>query len=182
MGYMRIMVYAGLKPMPNVSVHPDGYIVDEHGDVVRQAICPIPGDMSNRIFDGLKGGTVYEYDRGIRLEMCTLDQRLNFMEALAEFAKYKPISEPGKLLQRPYTQGAYARTGGRYWELITLTTNRAIVGPVVSNKLAKEFTEDIQKAKDFDKKHGFENGFSTQFLCWGEAFSVAADNGLVNIY
>ena len=182
MGYIHIMAYSGLNPLPNVSVHPDGYIVDAKGNVVKRAICPIPGDMSNRIFDGLIPGAVYEFRNGMRLEMCTVEQRLNFMEALAEFAHYTPVSEPGKMFQRPYTKGANAKKGGRYWELITLTTNRAIVGPVVSNKLAKEFTEDIKKAQDFDLKYGFEDGFYKQFLYWGEVFSVAADNGLVSIY
>lgn len=62
MAYIHIMTYSGLKPMPNVSVHPDGYMVDEHGDVIKQAICPIPGDMSNRLFDGLIPGMVYSLD------------------------------------------------------------------------------------------------------------------------
>ena len=182
MAYIHIMAYSGLKPMPNVSVHPDGYMVDEHGDVIKQAICPIPGDMSNRLFDGLTPGMVYSFESGMRLDMCTLDQRLNFMEALAEFAGYKPIREPGTWMQHPYTQGAHARAGGRFWELITLTTNRAILGPVVANKLLKEFVDDMQKAEAFDKEHDFEGGFCEQFRCWGKVFKMASQRGLISIY
>lgn len=182
MAYIHIMAYSGLKPMPNVSVHPDGYMIDEHGDVIKKAICPIPGDTASRIFDGLKPGMVYSFESGMRLEMCTLDQRLNFMEALAEFAGYKPISEPGNWKQRPYTQGAYARKGGCFWELITLTTNRAILGPVVANKLLKEFTHDLSRAEAFDKEHDFDGGFFEQFRCWAMVFYAAADDGLVSIY
>lgn len=84
--------------------------------------------------------------------------------------------------QRPYTKGANAKKGGRYWELITLTTNRAILGPVVSNKLLKEFVDDMQKAEAFDKEHDFEGGFCEQFRCWDKVFKMVSHKGLVNIY
>lgn len=34
MGYIHIMAYCGLKAMPNVSVHPDGYMVNDAGGLV----------------------------------------------------------------------------------------------------------------------------------------------------
>lgn len=182
MAYIHIMAYEGLKPMPNVSVHPDGYVVDQHGDVVKRAICPIPGDSTHRIFDGLTPGMVYSFESGLRVEMCTTQQRLNFMEALAEFAGYKPVSEGGLLLQRPYTQGAYAKCAGPFWELITLTTNRVIVGPVVSNKLYRDLANDKTRAKAFDTNLDFQGGFYQQYMCWMQAFQMASNNGLVNIY
>ncbi|WCF11397.1 hypothetical protein NDS46_31055 (plasmid) [Paenibacillus thiaminolyticus] len=70
-----------------------------------------------------------------------------------------------------------------FQELINFADNEGVIGPVVSKKLAKDFAENLEKAREFSNKLN-EEGYNGTFWIesyenWKEAFEMAAHNGAV---
>lgn len=70
-----------------------------------------------------------------------------------------------------------------FQELIDFADNEGVIDPVVSKKLAKDFTENKLEALKFSKELD-NNGewFYKKYEEWQIAFEMAADNGAVDFY
>jgi hypothetical protein len=70
-----------------------------------------------------------------------------------------------------------------FQELVDFADNEGVIGPVVSKKLAKEFSDYEEEAKEFSKTLG-ENGdwWFEKYLDWKKAFEMAIENGAVDFH
>lgn len=98
-------------------------------------------------------------------------------EWLAELAGYRALHDP-EHLDRPHSLGAFAATGGPFWELINFYDNEGQIGPVVSAKLAGDFAAWDERAKAASPD-GWEYD---RYKLWQAAFVWAADGGCVDFH
>lgn len=70
----------------------------------------------------------------------------------------------------------------QFQELINFADNEGVIGPVVSKKLYKDFTENYERAVEFDKTLGEGKRWINQYENWKKAFEMAADNGAIDFH
>jgi hypothetical protein len=75
-----------------------------------------------------------------------------------------------------HAASAWDATEGPFWELISFSDCEGIIGPITSAKLAKDFAEYAERAKEVG---GY---FYDQYRQWRAAFEMAADNGMVRFH
>ncbi|MBU8594050.1 hypothetical protein [Bacillus subtilis] len=70
-----------------------------------------------------------------------------------------------------------------FQELINFADNEGTIGPVVSKKLAKDFNEHADAAREYARTLG-DTGEVWLYLYddWKKAFEMAAENGAVDFY
>lgn len=73
-----------------------------------------------------------------------------------------------------YSAGAWAETGGPFWELINFSDCEGSIGSVVSAKLYKDFVQYREEALKIT-----DHGFIRLYDKSQEAFRVASNNGVV---
>lgn len=81
-----------------------------------------------------------------------------------------------------HSGGAWAAEGGPFWELINFSDCEGTIGPVVSAKLDKDFSEWDERAKHFDDANGLDGRFYNRFQEWRQAFEMASDGGMVDFH
>ena len=103
-------------------------------------------------------------------------------EELAKMAGYpkSPVDRGFGDSVATHSGGAWSAGGGPFWELINFSDCEGVIGPIVSAKLAKDFAEWGDRAKQHDESSGLNGRFYIRFQSFGEAFEMAADGGLVN--
>lgn len=69
--------------------------------------------------------------------------------------------------------------GDDFQELINFADNEGVIGPVVSEKLAKDFEKNMERAKEFALG---DEGWFGLYISWHEAFEMASDNGAVDFH
>lgn len=182
MSVMRVTAYTKIMPLEHVAITPDGYVVNEIGDVVHNAICPMLNDPKGIRTRGLGEGQIYTFSNTLTFAIYTHEQHAMFIEALCELAKYGPNkSDRGTFLPVAYTYGAIKAGSGICHELITM--NRiGTLGPEACMKLANEMHALRSNAQAFDINMGFESGFYDQFMNWYDVFCTAGDTGMVTVY
>ena len=72
--------------------------------------------------------------------------------------------------------------GDSFQELINFADNEGVIGFIVSKKLAKDFLENEERAKEFDKTLGEDQWWFNKYKKWKEAFEMASDNGAVDFH
>lgn len=72
--------------------------------------------------------------------------------------------------------------GKAFQELINFADNEGVIGPVVSKKLAQNFSENETAAKEFAKTLDDGEWWINQYYRWKKAFEVASDNGAVDFH
>lgn len=182
MAIMRVSAYKNIVPLENAAVTPDGYIVDEMGDIVYNAICPILNRGIPHQYKGLEPGVIYQFESTLCFACYSHDQHMNFLETLAQLGGYVPgeIQFAGTYMMK-YAVGAITKGEGPFWELMNFSTNRTAIGPEVCAKLAADFQAYRGKALAFDKNNDFEDAFYNQFMNWLEVFIIASDYGMVTL-
>lgn len=102
---------------------------------------------------------------------------------LAKLAGYPetPFESFGNVRMR-HDAGAWVAGSGPFWELINFSDCEGTIGPVVSSKLAKDFSEWDERAKQHDEDAGLNGGLYERFQEWRQAFEMAADGGLVDFH
>lgn len=78
--------------------------------------------------------------------------------------------------------GAWAAEKGPFWELINFSDCEGTIGPVVSAKLAKDFSEWDERAKQYDQDNALDGYFYKRLQEWRQAFEMASDGGLVDFH
>lgn len=69
-----------------------------------------------------------------------------------------------------------------FQELIDFADNEGVIGPIVSKKLANDFTENKMEALKFSKTLEDDGWFFEKYEDWELAFTMAADNGAVDFH
>lgn len=98
----------------------------------------------------------------------------SWREWLAKLAGY-PATESPEAPDKPHSAGAWAASGGPFWELINFYDNEGEIGPIVSAKLAADFAEWDERAKAASPE-GWEYD---RYKFWRLAFEWASDGGCV---
>lgn len=182
MSVMRVTAYKQLVPLEHAAITPDGYVVNEIGDVVHNAICPMLNDPKGIRTKGLGEGQIYTFSNTLTFAIYTHEQHAMFIEALCELAKYEPDTETRRqYMPKAYTLGALAKSNGICHELITMN-RMGTLGPEACMKLANEMHAMSTRAKAFDTNMGFESGFYDQYMNWYDVFCTAGDTGMVTVY
>lgn len=89
--------------------------------------------------------------------------------------------ELAKLAGYESAGAAWGETSGPFWELISFSDCEGTIGPVVSAKLARDFADWDERAK----QHVVENDdgwFYAKYQDWRRAFEMAADRGMVSFH
>lgn len=127
---------------------------------------------------GLEDSAVYRYDESMRFRAGSYSGYNTWREILAKLAGYPAVesTEYGRTSLR-HDAGAWEADGGPFWELIHFSDCEGDIGPEVSTKLAKDFTE-------FQDKADAEDGdfFKTLYTQWRKAFEMASQNGCVSFH
>jgi len=67
---------------------------------------------------------------------------------------------------------------GPFMELIYFSDCEGIIGPAVSSKLARDFEDNLERAKVFSPSDQWIDCYNN----WRKAFNLAADNGVVEFH
>lgn len=98
---------------------------------------------------------------------------------LAKMAGYEPVpySHFGEPEEPRHDAGAWAATEGPFWELINFSDCEGVIGPIVSAKLAKDFSDFQEKADEVPVQW-----FQETYANFRKAFEGAAQNGYVSFH
>lgn len=101
-------------------------------------------------------------------------------EELARMAGYeaKSVTLFG-VAEVKHAAGAWAATGGPFWELINFSDCEGVIGPNASAKLAKDFADFSERALAFQSK---VHRFYEIYLEFREVFEFAKDGGFVDFH
>lgn len=128
--------------------------------------------------DGLQDRAVYAADDTIRFRAGSYGGYNAWREELARIAGY-PLTDYSKYerISKRHDAGAWAVESGPFWELINFSDCEGVIGPLVSAKLAKDFSDFDAVAKLSEKAYFYE-----MYSQWREAFEMASNNGAVDFH
>lgn len=166
-------------------------IFDEGGEALdKQTHEPVEYDVRayvNHDFpcreEGVEDGAAYTAEEG--MSFCTgYGSHGAWREELAKMARYAATAVDngfGRATEM-HSGGAWAAESGPFWELINFSDCEGTIGPVVSAKLANDFYEWDERAKQHDEANALDGYFYKRFQEWRQAFEMAADGGMVNFH
>jgi len=131
--------------------------------------------------DGLEDRAVYSAEDSMGFRAGSYGGYNAWREELAKLAGY-PLTDYtiyGRT-ERRHDAGAWAASAGPFWELINFSDCEGIIGPVVSEKLAKDFAEFDERAKAHAASRN--DWFYPLYQTWRQAFDMAADGGAVDFH
>lgn len=106
-------------------------------------------------------------------------------DELAKMAGYPAIAvdryNTGNVQMR-HDYGAFESTSGPFWETINFSDCEGVIGASVSAKLAKDFAEWDERAKQYGESMQQPNWFYEKYQEWRAAFEMAADGGMVQFH
>ena len=105
-------------------------------------------------------------------------------EELAKLAGYQatPVDRGYGSVTEMHSGGAWSAESGPFWELINFSDCEGTIGPVVSAKLARDFSDWGERASKHDEANALDGYFYKRFQEWCQAFEMAADGGLVDFH
>lgn len=167
---LDIGIYTGLTIAINPNVDEYGYPYDEDNQVLVVENKDFPGRIQ-----GLRNNTVYNYTKYDTFDAGSYSSYNWWRNELARIAGYKPIEfiEDGKSVLK-YDETAWRLKNGPFWEIINFTDADGAIGPVVSEKLYRDFQKYKDKAMHFKNEY-----FIDVYLNFLNAFDVARKNGLI---
>lgn len=106
-------------------------------------------------------------------------------EELAKLAGYKAVPvdryNTGNVQMR-HDYGAFEATEGPFWETIMFSDCEGVIGSAVSAKLARDFADWAERAKEHGESLSQPNWFYEKYQEWREAYEMAADGGAVQFH
>lgn len=184
MSVMRVTAYTKIMPLEHAAITPDGYVVNEIGDVVHNAICPMLNDPQGIRTKGLGEGQIYTFSNTLTFALYTHEQHNNFLEVLCELLGY-PYAykhDAGMLIHHGHLIAAREIGIGPCFELISLPRRMGTIGPQAAMKMANEMGAARNRAKALDINLAFEGGFIDQYMNWYDVMCTAGDSGLITVY
>jgi hypothetical protein len=158
---LDITAYRKLVEQPDAELDEDGHPV---GDMVRfTENTDFPGR-----FAGLKEQTTYSYQDAFGFRAGSYGGYNSWRRSLAQMVGYTDREAwDGQAEGKPFV------------ELVNFSDCEGTIGPVVSAKLAKDFAEWDERAKQFSSDVFW---FSDLYAKWRVAFDMAADGGAVDFH
>lgn len=123
----------------------------------------------------LKDGATYSCEKRFEFRAGSYGGYNQWREQLAKIAGYEAKVSSRERLDGKlrHDEGAWAESGGPFWELINFYDNEGILGSEVSAKLLQDF-EAFQDRADVQDDY-----FLMKYNEWKEAFRIASENGAV---
>lgn len=167
-------------------------IFDEYGGALdKETMVYVEYDVrvyANKDFPGREEGVddraAYKAENSIGFRAGSYSGYNAWREELAKLAGYPatPVDRGYGSVVEMHSGGAWNTDHGPFWELINFSDCEGTIGPVVSAKLAKDFIEWDERAKQHDDAAGLNGGLYERFKQWRQAFEMAADGGLVDFH
>lgn len=158
---LDISAYKNLKVVENPKL-------DEDGDLVNWDIEWTPGESmewSEKNWpgrgEGLEHDKVYTFEDEFSFRAGSYSGYNWFRKELKHFAKASGKEED-------------------FQELINFADNEGVIGPVVSKKLAEDFADNYNDAKEYADSLNDGDYWFSSYENWKQAFEVASINGAVN--
>lgn len=124
--------------------------------------------------DGIEDKGVYRAKESMGIACGAYSRYNRWRDELAKLAGYPLGSyEQYGHTYHSHAAGAWGVTEGPFWELIYFSDCGGTIGSIASAKLAKDFAEFDERARDVG---GY---FYDQYQQWRAAFDMAADGGMV---
>lgn len=171
---LDVSAYRGLKKLD--------VVFDAHGEpidpVTREEITDGVRFYANPDFPGRQGQiedrAVYSYEDSLGGWSGGYGRYNRWREELAELAGW-PLSEYEQYgrMWPSHAASAWAATEGPFWELINFSDCEGVIGAEVSAKLANDFAEHDEKARQVGGE------FYEKYQEWAACFRFASDNGAV---
>ena len=139
---LQIYAYAGLVLQPGPRHEPHA---DTPDGMLWALVNP---DFPGRA-DDLLSGRLYSYQRRVNVLDMSYGGYNDFREWLAKVAGYPRANHPNKSQLR-HDAGAWAKSSGPLWELISFADNEGCIGNAVCKKLAADFAQ-VQPLADADR-------------------------------
>lgn len=168
---LDITAYKGLVTVQNPKLDDEGYPVDWEKNWL-----PRHGVESEQHFPGRARGVdleaVYTFTDSLRFRAGSYGSYNWWRDQLAKFAGYASA-------QDAWDKGST----GPFSELIEFSDCEGVIGPVVSAKLARDFSDHATQAERYAATMG-EGGkhWFQLYRLWQSAFVMAADTGAVEFH
>lgn len=134
--------------------------------------------------EGLEDQGFYKAENSMRFSAGSYGGYNYWRDALARMVGYAPAPIeviPADEVRFPYYHGAIAAGSGPFFELIHFSDCHGTIGPVVSVKLARDFAEWEERARQYEAANSNLAGFFfSQYQLWNKAFQMAANGGAVD--
>jgi len=127
----------------------------------------VGGEFADRALD-ICGGVLYSYTERSAFRAGSYSGYNVWRNSLARVAGYSPLTD-GR-----YDEGAWAATGGPFWEMINFTDCDGVLGTAVCKKLCADFVawHDIAREQ-------LSDGDVLTYEQFKTTFELAADGGCV---
>ena len=164
---LDISAHAGIKP-----IKCDDYPDCDH-------LRPIVLSNFSGRSDGLDAEKCYEAVESEHCASFSYGGYSVWRDRLAELAGYEPVRDSEYGME--YAAGAWASTGGPFWELINFADNEGTIGGEVCTKLVKDFAEYDERAKAVDDLY-HPSYFYEKYSQVRRAFELGARSGAVDFH
>ncbi len=135
--------------------------------------------------DGIEDQAVYIAGDSMGFRAASYGGYNAWREELAKLAGYPAVAvdryNTGNVQMR-HDYGAFQATEGPFWEAINFSDCEGTIGSTVSAKLAKDFAEWDDRAKQHGESIEQPNFFYSKYQEFREAFEMAADGGAVHFH
>lgn len=165
---LDITAYRQLKPAPEAELDSSGYPIDYGTFVIFQAL-----EWTEKNWPGRTGGLrrgPHSFAEQFRFRAGSYGGYNDWRDELSRFSQGKEAREVWAASSPP----------GPFVELINFADNEGTIGAAVSAKLAKDFSDNFERAT----KHAAGSGdeWLISYKNWLKAFELAADGGAVNFH
>lgn len=172
---LDITAYSGLEKL-NAKLNENEEAIDAAtGATIEGKWCSLrPNSDFLPRADGIDG--IYRFKARFDFRAGVYSGYSAFRESLAKLAGYpKAVTTYRGITETRHDEGAFAASGGPFWELIYFSDCEGVIGPTTSAKLARDFSEHQAKA-------GADEWFFERYRNWKEAFELAAKGGAVRFH
>jgi hypothetical protein len=140
--------------------------------------------------DGLSDRHFYSYEDSLSFRAGSYGGYSAWRNLLAQFAGYPkcqprerdelyPDFQAASREANPYAWGAFEqeKEEGPFYELINMSDCEGVIGPKTSAKLAKDFHDHLQRAREELKDYDL-----SRYEYWMQAFEMASRDGFVKFH
>ncbi len=161
---LDITAYRRLAPAPDAELDSDGCPKDWKHYVRLRSNSDFPAQA-----EGITENVVLGFAESVGFRAGSYSDYNAWRDRLADLAGYGSA-------KACWSSGAE----GPFCELINFSDCEGVIGPKVAAKLAKDFADWDERARDYFG--GFDGWFIEQYERWRKAFEMAADGGAVDFH
>jgi hypothetical protein len=167
---LDITAYSKIKPAPN-ALDDKGELIDWDNHFQANLNPDFPGRA-----DDVEDGKAYSFEKEYRFRAGSCSGYDMWREQLAKMAGYPAVKLSHGSSAMRHDAGAWAASGGPFWELINFSDCEGTLGTAVCKKLLADFD---QFASDAEKDDSY---FKERYRDWHKAVKLAADDGCIDFH